>query len=437
MAQVQIPTNGWKPRTYQLPLWRYLENGGKRAAVVWPRRHGKDYVMINWVAFASQRRVGTYWIVYPYLNQGRRIAWTGMAKDGSKFLDAFPEELIKSRQNAEMRLELKNGSVIQIMGADEPDRFVGSNPVGIVFSEWALMNPLVWKLTSPILTENGGWAVFIYTPRGTNHGLDTLNEARTTKGWYHSKLTAADCGVLTAEELRKAKAELRDEALFLQEFFTSFTVPLQGAYYFSQMKHLAKEKRLIPLTIEPALPVTTSWDLGVDDQMAIWFSQETRGGEIRLVHYYENTNEGLGHYVRYLKEWATLRGVVYHEHLAPHDIAVRELTTGRSRLETARSMGIKFRPVGRHGIEDGIEAVRNMLPQCWMDPAECKLGMNAIKSYTKRFDEEKGTFMARPEHNWASHAADALRTLAWGRRKPMSKKKKGEAFAQTDYDIFG
>ena len=121
--------------------------GGKRAVVVWPRRHGKDYTAINWAAVASQMRVGTYWIVYPYLNQGRRIAWTGMSKDGNKFLDSFPKELIARRQNAEMRLELKNGSVIQIMGADEPDRFVGSNPVGIVFSEWPLMNPLVW-LTS-------------------------------------------------------------------------------------------------------------------------------------------------------------------------------------------------------------------------------------------------------------------------------------------------
>lgn len=122
--------------------------GGKRAVVVWPRRHGKDYTAINWAAVASQMRVGTYWIVYPYLNQGRRIAWTGMSKDGNKFLDSFPHELVARRQNAEMRLELKNGSVIQIMGADEPDRFVGSNPVGIVFSEWPLMNPLVWKLTS-------------------------------------------------------------------------------------------------------------------------------------------------------------------------------------------------------------------------------------------------------------------------------------------------
>ena len=392
--------------------------------------------MINWVAVASQLRVGTYWIVYPFLNQGRRIAWTGMAKDGSKFLDAFPEELIRNRQNAEMRLELKNGSVIQIMGADEPDRFVGSNPIGIVFSEWSLMNPQVWKLVSPILIENGGWAVFIYTPRGTNHGLDTLNEARTTKGWFHSKLTAADCKVLSAEDLRKAKAELKgDDALFQQEYFTSFTVPLQGAYYFSQMKHLAMEKRFVPIAVEASLPVTTAWDLGIDDQMAIWFMQETRGGEIRLVHYYENTNEGLGHYIRYLKEWATVRGVVYKEHLAPHDIAVRELTTGRSRLETARGMGLKFRPVSRHAVEDGIEAVRNLLPSCWFDLAECKLGINALKSYTKRYDDEKATFMSKPEHNWASHAADAFRVLAWGRRRPVSKKARDERFAQTEYDV--
>ena len=413
-----------------------MERGGTRAVLVWPRRHGKDLTMINWTACASQMRVGTYWLVYPYLNQGRRIAWTGMTKEGAKFLDAFPEGLVKRRQNAEMRLELKNGSVIQVMGADEPDRFVGSNPVGIFFSEWPLMNPLVWKLTAPILAENDGWAVWGYTPRGANHGLDTLNTAKTTKGWYWSHMTAADCQVLTREKLLQLKAELKDDSLFKQEAFTSFTVPLQGAYYQSQFKYLQKEKRVTQIPIEPELPVTTGWDLGIHDAMSIWFMQETRSGEVRIVHYYENTDEGLAHYIRYVHKWANENNVVFKEHLAPHDIAVRELSTGKSRLETAREMGIRFRPIQRHLLEDGIEAVRNFLPKCWFNQVPTKPGVNALKSYTKKFNEAKDCYENRPEHNWASHAADSFRTLVWGQKRNNKPKTKEEMFAQTEYDIF-
>lgn len=381
-------------------------------------------------------RKGLYWIVYPYLNQGRRIAWTGMSKEGNKFLDAFPEELVKSRQNAEMRLELKNGSVIQIMGADEPDRFVGANPIGIVFSEWSLMNPLVWKLTAPILAENDGWAIWIYTPRGANHGLDMLNTAIKTPGWYHSKLTAADCRVMTKKALLEARNEIKDDSLFRQEFFTSFTVPLAGAYYQTQFKYLHKHKRITEVPVEPNLPVTTAWDLGIDDEMVIWFIQESPSGEVRVVDYLSGRNEGLGYYIRKLHEWSNEHGTTYKEHLAPHDIAVRELSTGKSRLEIARSMGLRFRPVGKHSIEDGIEAVRNLLPVCWFDLVRTKEGVSCLKSYSKKYDEEKDTYSTRPDHNWASHAADAIRIFAWGRKRKVSKQVKEHRTAQTEYDIF-
>lgn len=435
---VQLPAKGWKPRWYQLPLWKYMAAGGKRAVVVWPRRHGKDYTAINWTAVASQLRVGTYWIVYPYLNQGRRIAWTGMSKDGNKFLDSFPKELIARRQNAEMRLELKNGSVIQIMGADEPDRFVGSNPVGIVFSEWPLMNPLVWKLTSPILAENEGWAMWIYTPRGTNHGLDMLNTARTTKGWFHSKLTAKDCKVLTAEDLKQARDELKDDSLFQQEFFTSFEVSLQGAYYQNQFKQIFKDRRIGEVAIDPLLPVTTAWDLGMSDATSIWFCQQLHS-EIRLVDYYENSNEGLAHYINYLRDWAQEHNVSFKNHLAPHDIKVKELGTGESRLEAARKAGLRFRPVPKLSLQDGIEACRNTLANCYFDKVRTKHGVNALKSYSKKWSEENQTFSTRPDHNWASHGADAFRTLAVGLRKSesrVSKMTEEARMAQVEYDIF-
>jgi hypothetical protein len=263
-----------------------------------------------------------------------------------------------------------------------------------------------------------------------------LNTARTTPGWYHSHLTAADCQVLSAEALRKARNELKDDSLFRQEFFTSFTVPLQGAYYQKQFKTLHKGNKVTELPIESGLLTTTAWDLGIDDHTAIWFMQETRGGEVRIVDYYQNKDESMQHYIRYVKEWGERHDVLFKEHLAPHDINVREYSTGESRLSAARKLGLRFRAVERHLVEDGINCTRDYLSKCLFDLVRCKEGVNALKSYTKKWDEEKQTYGSRPERNWATHGADAFRYLAMGQRRTVKPKKKSEMVAQTDYDIF-
>ena len=132
------------------------------------------------------------------------------------------------------------------------------------------------------------------------------------------------------------------------------------------------------------------------------------------MHYYENSGEGLPHYVRYLKEWSAEHNVSFGIHYAPHDIAVRELSSGKSRLEAAKGMGLVMRPVQKHGLEDGIEQTRNFLPMCWIDRDECERGLDCLASYRKEWDSLRATFKSRPLHDWACHAADALRTLAWG-----------------------
>lgn len=430
MAEVLLPANSWKPRAYQLPLWKYLERGGKRAAVIWPRRHGKDLTAINWTAVSSQMRIGTYWLVYPLLNQGRRIAWNGITKEGVRFIDAFPRELIQSSHNDEMRLNLKNGSVFQIMGADQPDKFVGANPVGIVFSEWPLMNPQVWKLTAPILAENDGWALFIYTPRGANHGLTLLTEARLDPKWFTSKLTVKDTKILTKEALQNLRKELKDEALFQQEMFTSFTAPMQGAYYDNQMKFLMKNKRIGNVPMEPKLPVNTAWDLGYDDATSIWFFQQHHS-EVRIIDYYENSGEGLLHYIKVLQS----KGYLYGKHYGPWDLTIHDLGTGKTRIETARDMGLKFTPVKKIGVAEGIEACRNLLPRCWFNKETTESGVNCLKSYRKEWDEARQVFKSTPLHDWSSHAADSFRTLAVG-IKDLTKKNKPQQYTFTEYDPF-
>jgi phage terminase large subunit len=272
--------------------------------------------------------------------------------------------------------------------------------------------------------------VFIYTPRGSNHGLDTLKEAQSDPSWYASKLTAADCKVLTKPDLLRLRKELKDEALFQQEAFTSFTAPMQGAYYESQMKQAMKDKRITKVPPEPKLPVHTAWDLGYDDATSIWFFQQDRH-DIRLIDYYEHSGEGLLHYAKVLKQ----KDYLYGTHYGPWDLAIHDLGTGKTRRETAQEMGIKFKVVKKLSIEEGIEACRNLLPKCWFDKEATAHGVNSLKMYRKEWDDEKQVFKNRPLHDFSSHAADAFRTLAVG-IKDLTKKKKVQQYAITEYDPF-
>ena len=396
-----------------------------RAVVAWHRRAGKDLTCVNVMAIKSLQRVGTYWYVLPYANQARRIVWNGMTGEGKKFIDYFPKEIVEKKSEQEMRIHLKNGSVIQLMGSDDPDKMVGANPIGVVFSEYSISDPSAWQLINPILAENGGWALFNGTPRGENHFYKMLLRAQKDSSWYSSHLSVRDTKVIPAEELRKARNELNNEARFQSEYMCSFKTPVEGAYYGSQINKAHKEKRILDnIAVDPLLPVYTGWDLGMDDATTIWFVQLFRN-EVRIVNYYENSGEGLPHYARELHMWAAKRDVTYAKHFAPHDIKVRELGTGKSRIETARSLGLKFTTVKKLPIIDGIEAVRNLLPRCWFSKNDCYAGIEALKGYHKEFDSSKGVFRKSPVHDSNSHGADGFRTLAVGLKQPtMGKSKK-------------
>lgn len=419
-----MPAQGFLPRWYQLNFWNFMMNGGRRAVLCYPRRHGKDILSLNWMACASLQRVGLYVYVFPLQNQARRVVWNGIDGGGKRFIDAWPKELIQSKSNTEMRLHLKNGSIVQIIGSDDPDKLVGMNPVGLVYSEFAMADPMSWKLVSPILAENGGWVVFNSTPRGMNHFSKLMNHAKANawdqktlpprpSQWFWQHETARTLKVLTPEDLRNMRDELQDEALFQQEAFCSFSSPMQGAYYDAQLKYLRKNNRIGKVPFEPRLPVHTGWDLGMDDATSIWFAQ-VHGKEVRLIDYYENSGEALPHYLSYLKSWASERNAIFGHHYAPHDIAVREYTSGKSRIETARSLGFRMTPVKKHALEDGIAQVRNFLPLCWIDSEACERGIDCLASYRKEWDSTKAVFKNRPLHDWSSHGADSLRTLAWG-----------------------
>lgn len=412
MATIQLPNN-WRPRDYQFNAWRYLENGGKRAALVWHRRAGKDDLALHWTATAAIQKPATYWHMLPEYAQGRKAIWEAVnPKTGIRRIDeAFPHAIRKRTDNQTMSIELVNGSMWHVVGSDNYNSLVGSPPYGVIFSEWALADPAAWAYIRPILDENGGWAMWIYTSRGRNHGWSTYQHALHADDWYAELLRADETGIFSDHQL----AEARDEyvslygdgpgvALFEQEYFCSFDSAVLGAYYSKLLSDADSEGRIGHVPHDDSLQTEVWWDLGVGDATAMWFVQRA-GQEIRVIDYYEATGEGLPYYAKLLDQ----KPYVYSRQVMPHDVRVREMGSGKSRLEVARSLGLTVEIAPRQSLEDGIQAVRSMLPRCWFDYEKCKRGLDALREYRAKYDESRRIFSSRPEHNWASHAADAFR----------------------------
>ncbi len=441
---ITIP-NDWNPRPHQLPFFQAMDNGKKRACLVWHRRAGKDSSVLNFTAKEMFKRVGNYWHLFPKQRQARKAIWNGIDAQGRKILkQAFPEGIRTRTDGTEMMIELANESTWQLCGSDNYDSLVGSNPVGVVFSEWSLCDPNAWNYIRPMLLENGGWAIFIFTMRGKNHGYSLHNMAKKNDDWFSELLTVNDTTrhdgtpVITPAMIQSEREEGMSEELIQQEYFCSADAQIPGAIYSTQIATARDDKRLGPIPIEPSMKVHTAWDLGISDNMAIWFFQAV-GKEVRLIAYYENHNEGMEHYVQFLQQFASKHQINYGRHLAPHDIEVRELTTGKSRRDTAAQMGIRFTTVQRPQKKaEGHQAVRKLFPRLWIDDNRAEHGLNCLSSYQHEWDDKKMVFRDQPLHDWASHGADALQTLALGWTEHMvSSKPRQTQQMQVKFNVFG
>lgn len=409
---IRVPHN-FTPRPYQLPILRAMDSGYKRAVQVWHRRSGKEKTDLAIVSKKMMERVGTYFYMFPEFAQGRKILWDGADKDGFRFLDHFPTDLLQGPpNNTEMKLRYKNGSLFQIIGSDKFNNVVGTNPIGMVLSEYALQDPNAWGYFRPILAENEGWAIFNFTPRGENHAYQIYELAKADpENWFCQLLTVDDTGSIPQEVLDQERQEIirlhGNDALFMQEYYCNFTVPIAGAYYAAQISKAYRDGRIGNVPHEPRVKVDTAWDLGINDKMAIWFTQSV-GQEIRVIDYYENNGQGLPHYAQKMQE----KGYVYGRHFGPHDIRVRELSSGKSRLEAASDLGIHFEIAPKVSVIDGINTTRAAMERMWFDAEKCRDGLNALKNYRKQYDERRRTYLNTPYHDWSSNGADSMRYLA-------------------------
>lgn len=407
-------------REYQKAAMRSVgssPNQKKHGVLVWHRRSGKDKTCLNLVIKEMVKRVGTYLYLFPTAKQAKKVIWLGMDRDGMKFLDHFPAELIAKKNEAELTITLKNGSVFMLGGTDRENRdaWMGSNPVGIVYSEYSLQNPSVRGYMRPILVENGGWELFEYTPRGGNHGLDMWDMAKNNPKWFAQLLTINDTcrpdgSPLVTQEMIDDEIEAGADAdLTEQEYFCSFTAAMKGAYYGKEIELAEKEGRIQDLPFEPNLPVHTCWDIGMSgDSNDIWFFQVV-GPWFHYINHYAMGGVGIQHYVKYLQGLQSELGYTYGTHYAPHDIQVRDWSgDGKTRKEIAADLGLDFIRVHKHSVEDRIDVTRAHISKCRFDKTKCADGVKGLKSYTKKYDEERKIFLVTPQKDWATHKADSF-----------------------------
>lgn len=439
-GKVDLPYQ-WSPRAYQKPLWNFMHGGGKRAIAIWPRRHGKDDVALHFTACALHERVGVYWHLLPQQNQARKAIWNAVnPHTGRRRIDdAFPKALRENTREDEMFIRFRCGSTWQVIGSDNYDSLVGTPPIGVVFSEWALSNPQAWSLIRPILLENGGWSIFITTPRGRNHAHRMYEMAQESGDWFAEHLTSEMTDVFTPEALLGERVELvaergdaDGEAIFEQEYMCSWSAALPGAYYARIIDQLEKDGAIGRVAHNPAKPVHTAWDLGAHDTTAIWFMQRTPMGWA-AIDYVANTSVGHDWYVREILN----KPYIYGEHLLPHDAGNQNLALpdAGNIAQSVGALGLRnVRVVPRTpSVANDINEVRKILPTCVFDAKKCAHGVDALRSYRRVWDENLKAYRDHPLHDWASHPADAFRTFAVGKPKDPDEVYDGSAYAIPDF----
>ncbi len=411
-VEIERRLNEYKPRPYQAPILKALAEGYKRVLAILPRRAGKDITALNYVIRQMWEKPGVYYYIFPTYSQAKKVIWDSMTNDGKKILDYFPKELVLQLNSQEMKVRMmaKGGqtSLFQLIGSDNYDSLMGTNPRGCVFSEYALQDPLAYQYIRPILTANGGWALFISTPRGKNHLWTLYQLAQQSPDWFCYKLSLTETNHIPLSEIEKERRDgIMSEDMIQQEYYTSFEMGIEGSYYSRYVDRCKRESRIGPVPWESGFKVHTAWDIGVRDQTSIIFFQ-TIGQTVRVIDCYENSKHGIEHYAEVLAN----KPYLYGTHIGPHDIRVKEWGSGMTRIEKARQLGIQFTVSPNFEIPDGIEACRSLFSKIWIEEEKCEDLIKALENYRQEYDSKKKVYLPRPLHDWSSHYADAFRYLA-------------------------
>jgi len=395
---------GYAPREPQKEIHKAVKENRWTVAVA-HRRMGKTVCAINQLihsALKCEKKSPQFAYIAPTYGQAKRIAWN--------YLVDYTRPLGGTANVSELRVDFM-GRRISLYGADNPDSIRGIYLDGVVIDEIGDVHPsLFTEVIRPALSDRLGWALFIGTPKGANHfkELRDFADDSSNDGWTLREFKASETGLIPEAELKDAKKAMGDNK-YQQEFEVSFDSPIVGSYYGETIKDIDSRNHIREIPTEASTQKWTAWDLGISDSTSIWVA-ETIGGEVRLMDFYEDHGKGLDSYIA----WLTENGYRDYTHILPHDVAVRELQTGKSRLEFLTDAGLNIEIAPKAHVEDGIMAVRKMLPSCWFNKETTKFGLECLRNYRREFNEKLNVFQERPKHDWSSHAADAFRYLALG-----------------------
>lgn len=431
---IDIP-HMWKRRSYQLAVMQAMPANAsatphltrKRLMLKWHRRAGKDLTGLAMTIREMATRPGLYWHLLPTFRQAKSILWDGGDRKGIPFMDRFPKELIKTKNETELLVELNpfpghaSGSKWQARGTDDINSLRGANPIGVVFSEFSEMQENIWpEIIQPILVENGGWALFIFTPKGKNHSYKLFQVAKNdSANWFSQALTVNDTKrdaegeegdpCVAIEEIEQMRKEGVAEEIIQQEYYVSDDGFLRGTIYGDLINMARKEGRITKVPYNSSYPVGTIWDIGRTDSTAIWFYQRL-GQRIRFIDYLEDSRKGADEYAKLLRE----KPYIISKLILPHDARVKGFTATHSTEEYFQRVFRGVTVAEKTSIQSGIDMTRRMFNRFEFDEARCARGIECLENYRRKWDEEKHDYSGEPIHSEYSHGADAVRTGAVG-----------------------
>jgi hypothetical protein len=369
------------------------------------RRAGKTVAAINDVIRAAATCKSSFPLfgyIAPYRSQAKSVVWD--------YLKTFAEPIILDSNESELTVTLMNGAKIRLFGADNADAMRGLGFDGIYLDEYGDFRPSVWgNVVRPALSDKQGWCVFGGTPKGKNQFWNIYETARQNPlEWFLLRLPASSSGLLPPSELAAARAQLTEDQ-YLQEMETSFEASILGSFFGTELREAEEQGRVTTVAVDANVPVHTAWDLGYRDDTSVWWYQVVRG-EIHVVDFYSVS----GANIQELAQVITDRGYCYGKHFLPHDAKAKTLASGGKSIieQLAQYLGLgTLSIVPDLSVQDGIQAVRQMLPRVWFDN-KCYEGVEALKQYQREYDEDKKAFRQTPRHDWTSHPADAFRMMA-------------------------
>lgn len=429
ITEIEIP---YTPRPLQLELHKMLDEY-RFNVLVMHRRFGKTVCVINHLlraAIMNKQKNPRYAYISPSYRQSKSIAWD--------YLKTFAAKITGTKYHeTELRCDLPNGARITLLGSENPSSLRGIYLDGCAIDEVAQCPDNIFpEVIRPALSDRKGFCTFIGTPQGTqNYFYELWDAAAATEGWNRCMYKASETNLIDDEELAAARATMSEDQ-YNQEFETSWVANVPGSIYGKEIQALDDKDQITEVPHDPALKVSTFWDIGVHDYTSILFAQVSRGGQVRIIDHVEARGEGLPYYARILQEKADEDGYFYAHHYGPHDLAVTEMGTGKTRIEAAQELGIRFRIVPRLPIEDGIHALKMLLPRCFFDRTKLRRALESLRHYHRKYDEKTRTFRSKPHHDFSSHTCDAARYLATALNENYDNKPAPQKFAEMDYNPF-